>query len=225
MNHLLDNIVWHSLTGPQACFASGSDGARRYTRGFSPIVGFADNVKPDFSALNPWCHSDEHFYTDGWAGTPPADWQIEQEATMFKMVWDSSIPPADDLHEAIPLEKQHAAQALELADLTRPGPFGIRTIELGEYFGCFEGERLMAMAGERMFAGSWREISGVCTHPDYQGAGLARRLMIKLIHRELQRGELPFLHVMHDNDVAVGLYKRMGFSIYKESIVRVISRC
>jgi hypothetical protein len=31
-----------------------------------------------------------------------------------------------------------------------------------------------AMAGERMHAGSWREVSAVCTHPDYLGRGLAR---------------------------------------------------
>jgi predicted GNAT family acetyltransferase len=30
------------------------------------------------------------------------------------------------------------------------------------------------MAGERMQAGTLREISGVCTHPDVQGAGSRR---------------------------------------------------
>jgi len=114
---------------------------------------------------------------------------------------------------------------LELADLTRPGPFGLRTIELGEYFGCFEAERLVAMAGERMHAGKLREISGVSTHPDFQGRGLARRLMVKLIRRQMQREELPFLHVMSDNKNAHRLYERMGFRDYRESLVRVISQC
>ena len=31
-----------------------------------------------------------------------------------------------------------------------------------------------------MAATGLREISGVCTHPDYQGRGYARRLMTKL---------------------------------------------
>ena len=116
------------------------------------------------------------------------------------------------------------AQALELAALTRPGPFGPRTIELGEYFGCFEGERLVAMAGERMHAGTLREISGVCTHPDFQGRGLARRLMAKLVRRQMQRGETPFLHVMRGNARARRLYARMGFRARRESVVRVIAR-
>ena len=112
------------------------------------------------------------------------------------------MPAPDEAFSAVPLGPEHAAQAGELVELTRPGPFGPRNIELGDYFGCFEGDRLIAMAGERMCAGTLREISGVCTHPDVQGRGLARRLMLKLIARQLQRDETPFLHVMRDNSGA-----------------------
>jgi predicted GNAT family acetyltransferase len=80
------------------------------------------------------------------------------------------------------------------------------------------------MAGERMAAETLREISGVCTHPDYRGRGLARRLMLKLVRRELRRGEIPFLHVMRDNHSARRLYEEMGFRVYRESVVRVVSR-
>jgi predicted GNAT family acetyltransferase len=118
-----------------------------------------------------------------------------------------------------------AARAFDLAALTRPGPFGLRTTELGEYVGYLEGERLIAMAGERMCAGPLREISGVCTHPDFQGRGLARQLMLKLVRHQLLRGETPFLHVMHDNAHAHRLYGRMGFRDHRETVVRVISPC
>lgn len=225
MKHLLDNIVWHALTGAQAAYAAGSGGARRYAVGFSPIVGFEDAAHPDFDALAPHCALDEHFYCVGWSGPSPAGWQVEAEKTIVKMVWEGALPDADDELPAIELRLQHAAQALALATLTRPGPFGLRTPELGEYFGCFEGEQLIAMAGERMAAGTLREISGVCTHPDAQGRGLAGKLMRKLIKRQMQRGELPFLHVMRDNEHAYQLYLRMGFAVYSDSVVRVISRC
>jgi len=225
MKHLLDNIAWHALSGPHARYAAGTSDARRYAPGFSPIVGFADTKNPNFDALVPYCKPDEHFYCDGWAGATPSGWRIEAEGTMFKMVWEIPMPEADEAPEAVRLGPEHAAQALELADLTRPGPFGLRTIELGEYFGCFEGERLVAMAGERMHAGKLREISGVSTHPDFQGRGLARRLMVKLIRRQMQREELPFLHVMSDNKNAHRLYERMGFRDYRESLVRVVSQC
>src|SRR5213079_2448960 len=94
----------------------------------------------------------EHFYCHIWDGAAPAGWQVDKETTMFKMVWQAD-PPADDAApDAVLLRPEHATQAVELATLTNPGPFGIRTPELGEYFGCFEGERLIAMAGERMCA-------------------------------------------------------------------------
>jgi len=221
--HLLDNIVWHSLAGPQARFAAGSGDARRYARGFSPIVGFADNVRPNLAALRPYCDSDEHFYCDGWSGPVPVGWRLEAETTMYKMVWQAPMPEDDAAEDAIRLRTEHGPQALELAVLTKPGPFGPRTPELGEYFGYFDGDRLVAMAGERMAAESLREISGVCTHPDHRGRGHARKLMLKLVRRQMQRGETPFLHVMRDNASARELYERMGFGIYRESVVRVIA--
>ncbi len=223
MKHLLDNIVWHSLVGQHSRFSSGTDETRRYAVGFSPIVGFANPAQPNLAALTPYCAPGEHFYCDGWSGPASTGWHIETESTMFKMVWAGVMPDKDEAPEAIRLGAEHASQALELAKLTNPGPFGLRTIELGEYFGCFEGPRLVAMAGERLCAGPFHEISGVCTHPDFQGRGLARRLMMKLIRRQMRRQKTPFLHVMTANDRAHGLYLRMGFRDYRQSVVRVIA--
>ena len=112
---------------------------------------------------------------------------------------------------------------MALATLTRPGPFGPRTLELGTYLGYFEGDTLLAMAGERMFAGSLREVSGVCTRPDFQGQGLARKLVMKLVRQELLRGEMPFLHVMTENSGALSLYERIGFRTCRQTVIRVVS--
>jgi GNAT superfamily N-acetyltransferase len=223
MYALLDNIMWNTLSGRHLRHSAGCATARRYARGFSPIVGFPDPTQPDLTALRPHCEVGERFYCDRWAGAAPAGWSIEVESLMLKMVWSGGTPPVDAAPDAIPLGAAHLSQALALTVLTRPGPFGPRTIELGEYFGLFDGERLLAMAGERMHAGSLHEISAVCTHPDAQGRGLARRLTQKLIQRQLQRGETPFLHVMSDNRAARSLYERLGFSNYLETVVRVIA--
>jgi GNAT superfamily N-acetyltransferase len=224
MAHLLDNIFWNTLSGQHLHLSSGTDRARRYAPGFSPIVGFPDPLQPDFAALAPFCEPGERFYCDAWSGPAPDGWRIEAESTMYRMIWDGALPARDEAPDAIALGPQHAAQALELALLTRPGPFGPRTIELGDYFGYVDGGKLLAMAGERMVAPGLREISGVCTHPDYQGRGYARRLMLKLIRRQLLRGETPFLHVMRANEAAHALYLRMGFRDYLETVVRVVAR-
>jgi len=225
MHELFDNIFWHTLTGPHARFAAGAGAARRYVAGCSPILGFADQREPDFAALAPYCEADEHFYTDGWSGPVPAGWRLDAETTMIKMIWDAPPPGPDVAGDAIvTLDAGHVQRAVDLAALTRPGPFGPRTPELGVYIGCLDGERLMAMAGERACAGTLREISGVCTHPDFQGRGLARRLMLRLIREQMQRGQTPVLHVMKANETAHGLYRRMGFRDHRESVVRVVTK-
>ena len=154
---------------------------------------------------------------------------------MYRMVWAGSATDIDIEHDTQrhqqgfpelilrPLTQNDAQQAVDLAKLTNPGPFGLRTIELGEYLGYFEGERLVAMSGERMHAAQYHEVSGVCTHPDYQGKGLARRLMNRIIMQQLQRQEIPFLHVMSHNHSAHDLYLRMGFRDLCETPVRVMS--
>lgn len=222
--HLLGNIFWHALAGPQARFALGTNVARRFARDYSPIIAFADAQSPDFAAIAPWCEAGERFYVDGWTGRVAPGWRLELDSTMYKMVRDGPVPDADDLRGVRPLDARDATRAFELARLTRPGPFGPRTIELGEYFGLFDGDQLVAMAGERVFAAGWREISGVCTHPDQQGRGHAQRLMNLLLRREMLRGERPFLHVASTNTGAVRMYERMGFRIHRESAVRVVSR-
>jgi ribosomal protein S18 acetylase RimI-like enzyme len=220
---LLDNIIWHSLAGPHSKFAAGTGDARRYAKGFSPIVGFRDAQQPDLAALAPFCEPGEHFYCDIWSGAAPDGWQIDNEARMLKMVWEGAEPVDDEAPDAIALRAGHAAQAVELATLTNPGPFGLRTIEMGEYFGYFDDSRLIAMAGERMAAGPLHEVSGICTHPEFRGRGLARRLTSKLVRRQMRRGETPFLHVMSANTGAQALYEKMGFRSYRETVVRVIS--
>ena len=220
----LDNIVWHCLTGAHARFACGSAGARRYGPGFSPIVGFAAPKAPDLAALVPHCAPDELLYCAGWSGPAPPGWAIEEETSMAQMLWPGGPPPDEAALPAVRLGPEHVAAVLELVALTQPGPFGPRTIELGEYYGVFDGGRLVAMAGERMSAGRLREISAVCTHPAFQGRGLARRLVAQLLRRQIGRGQLPFLHVVDENAQARRLYARMGFAHHQDLVVRVITR-
>jgi len=217
-------VFWHGLTGAQARFAVGRGGARRYAPGFSPIVAFADPAAPDFASLAPYCEPGELVYVEGVSAPFPAHWRIEVETSMYRMVWRGGAVAADPGFSPAPLGGEHVAQAVALATLTRPGPFGPRTLELGEYFGVFDGGHLVAMAGERLEVGRFREVSGVCTHPDARGRGLARKLMQHLMAREMARGQTPFLHVIATNAVACALYQAMGFAVDAHTPVRVAAR-
>ena len=220
----LDNVFWQSLDGPHRGWSTGTSAARRYAPGFSPIAAFATPRAPDLGALSPFCAPGERLYCADWDGPAPAGWRVELQAFMVRMAWQGDAPAVDASLQAVPLGPTHVDAAVDLATLTKPGPFGPRTLEMGDYFGVFDDGRLVAMAGERMEVGSLREISGICTHPDFQGRGLARKLTLKLVHREMSRGLTPYLHVMSHNAPARALYEKIGFRNYLETTVRVITR-
>jgi predicted GNAT family acetyltransferase len=101
---------------------------------------------------------------------------------------------------------------LALAKMTKPGPFGMRTRELGTYLGIRIEGQLAAMAGERLHLPGYTEISAVCTHPNHVGRGYARTLMVELIRQIRNRNEIPILHVRPENARAIELYRRLGFA-------------
>ena len=67
------------------------------------------------------------------------------------------------------------------------------------------------MGGQRMHVPGYREISAVCTHPDFQGRGYARTIVARLAEETFDRGLIPFLHVEEANQRAQTLYRNFGF--------------
>jgi len=100
---------------------------------------------------------------------------------------------------------------MALALETRPGPFGPRTRELGEYLGIFDGKKLVAMAGERMKVDGYTEISAVCVNEAFRGRGYAAHLTMALVSAVRSRGKTPLLHVLASNHRAIAIYRRLGF--------------
>lgn len=127
-------------------------------------------------------------------------------------------------HPVIDLSQADAADMVELATLTEPGPFFARTHELGAFVGVRDGGRLVAMAGERMKPEGYTEVSGVCTHPDWRGRGLAAVLTRVVAERILARGETPFLHAYASNTKAIGLYQELGFELRTEVLMTRLTR-
>jgi ribosomal protein S18 acetylase RimI-like enzyme len=208
--HPLDNPVWLALTTLQSRFAEGTELARRFPVEITRLAAMRE--------LSPDCLADLHQLCATPAGVlfvaPPklAGWTILREFPLAQMVCDGLRPvnsgqPFDELGPA------DAAAMLALAELTQPGPFGLRTGELGSYLGIRNAGTLIAMAGERMRLPGYTEISAVCTHPDRRGRGYAAVLMSELMRRIATRGETPFLHVRQDNTGAIRIYERLGFTI------------
>jgi len=112
----------------------------------------------------------------------------------------------------VPLTNEHVPQMEALAKLTNPGPFAKKTIDFGHYHGVFENDKLVAMAGQRLYPYNYAEVSAVCTHPDHTGKGYARQLLQFQVDRIKAASEIPFLHVKDDNERAIKVYKSLGFA-------------
>jgi ribosomal protein S18 acetylase RimI-like enzyme len=206
----LDNAVWQALTTRHARFAESAGTARRYHPDVSVFAAVQEPDDQSWRDLASLLRPGEHavlFRTE--MPEPPAGWTRLGGGIGHQMVLRALAPV--DVPDARPLGPDDVGEMLALVELTRPGPFGVRTVELGGYLGVFDDGALVAMAGERLRLPGFCEISAVCTRPDHRGRGLAAGLTA-LVARAIQaRGEQPFLHHAADNDPARRVYESLGF--------------
>ena len=199
--HLLDQPMWNSLVTSHAKFAIGDGLARTYIPDIGPLTGLAEQSPAAYQDLHRLVEPDSthaQFLHD--PPVPHASWTLIRTGLIDQMVFAKSSIEAPPQPEGMRLLTAADAPAMvELARLTEPGPFRIRTHELGVFYGIFEGQRLLAMAGQRMHLPGYREISAVCTHPDFQGRGYARTLVSRLMAETFEQGLVPFLHVEEPN--------------------------
>ena len=186
--------------------------AVRYVADVAPFVAVADADPKTADALARMIAPGEHLYGVGPAPAPSPLLHFEDHGRLAQMAWTAPFA-APSVAEVTVLTAAHLPDMLELTALVYPEYFRPRTPSMGRYLGIYDGTRLAAMAGERMHAGSWREVSAVCTHPDYLGRGYARELMGELCQDIRRRGETPFLHVSYANERAKTLYDRLGFVV------------
>lgn len=208
----LDNPVWSCLTTRHAHLALGDHHALRYPFEFSPLSGLPAAGRDNVIALQALVEVGDAVAVVG-AHLPewPENWETLHRTRLVQMVRRETSPLSEGRAEVVPLSTADVGDMLALVELTHPGPFRERTIELGAFVGVREGGRLLAMAGERMWVGDHREVSAVCTHPEAQGRGYARALMAKVINRMLRAGQTPFLHVEGGNERAIRTYEGLGF--------------
>jgi|SRR5579863_171592 len=214
--HPLDNIIWRALTTRQAAFAEVYEEARRFPREVTSLAAFPDPSPRAYGSLAGLAGprgTTAVFLDEPYAAQP--GWEFIAGAPLLEMVCDGPVADGHAKGTLVKLGKLDAPEMVELATLTKPGPFGLRTHELGNYFGIRVNGELVAMAGERLQVPGYTEVSAVCTHPDHLGKGYARTLMEEVMRGICQRGEIPCLHVRQDNARAIALYERLGFRTRK----------
>jgi ribosomal protein S18 acetylase RimI-like enzyme len=213
MTDPLANPAWHALTTRQAALAEGAGRARRYRDDVSVFAAADELDDGGWDALAELAGPAAGLVlVRDELGDPPPGWTRVGGGTGDQMALTDLVDGGSD-PGIRPLGDGDVGEMLALVELARPGPFLARTIEMGDYAGVFDGDRLVAMAGERMRLPGHTEISAVCTHPDARGRGLATALTRHVARAILDRGETPILHVRRDNHDAIRVYERLGFTV------------
>ena len=211
MSDQLDNPIWHALSTMQRIFAEGGNLARKFPAEITSLAGLREPSAEAFAELASMVSADETpilFWKT--PGVVAPSWLVLETFSLLQMVhlnWPTPRPAI----ESEELGEADVPQMMSLAARTKPGPFGPRTYELGNFIGVRRNGLLLAMAGERLRLPGYAEVSAVCTHPEHTGNGYAGALIAKLVRRIQDRGEVSFLHVRDQNWRAIELYKRLGF--------------
>lgn len=219
---MLDRPVWASLQHqPHWCI--GDARARRFRPDIHGFAATADEASDSLAALAGLVGAagDSVYLLQ----VPPIavapELEVVKAASGVQMVATRRLQPDDDV---VVLGDGDADEMLALATLTEPGPFFARTHTMGRFIGVRIDGRLAAMAGERMRFPGHVEVSGVCTHPDFRGRGLARLLSAAVAADIQQRGDTPFLHAWTTNTAAISLYEGLGFVVRAPVHVAVLRR-
>jgi ribosomal protein S18 acetylase RimI-like enzyme len=228
MSHPLDRSIWHALSHRHAAFSIGNATALRYRTEYAPFAATLDNSSAGLSALYHILPPDDGvaLFTPESLEFPPV-LSILRRALVTQMILHPNtlaagtrtLPPTTR-----PLSRDDMPAMTTLVELTQPGPFAARTVELGRFLGVFEGGSLIAMAGERMCLDGFVEISGVCTHPNHRGKSLSAALIATLVRAAFDRAETPFLHAYADNTPALAVYRRLGFVVRATLHLAIVGR-
>lgn len=225
MIDVLRNPAWHALSTGNAQLAQGNSRIKYFDKQVSPFVGFEENTTDHLIALAGMITDAgiSIFISEEKVNIPPV-WQELACVNCYQLVWNGATLPPDSEVAVIKLDETHIPEMLALTQLTNPGPFSPQTIKFGHYRGVYADGKLVAMAGQRLNPTPYAEISAVCTHPDYLGKGHAKTLLNHHINRVTIASGIPYLHVKHDNERAIKVYKSLGFEVSRELLFNVIQK-
>jgi ribosomal protein S18 acetylase RimI-like enzyme len=226
---LFEDPAWHALNTWHSHLALIEGDARKYPLDVAPFAALAKPTELALWELHSLLAPGESVWLFGthYPHLP----ELHKEGTLecVQMVLTTELT---EQSTATKIERLSAADSdamVTLTDIAFPGFFRSRTYAMGEYYGVWSDSReasgeLIAMAGERLVLDGYSEISGVCTHPDHRGKGLAANLIARVANYQREQGVVSFLHVGSENTRAIGLYLRLGFVEVRRVTLMRLSR-
>lgn len=213
MRHILDRPIWSALETRHAALSEGGILAKRYVPSVSAFAATGDDAPESLEALRQLATpEDKLLLVQATDIVLPEGLITVSTASLVQMTAGQYLPEISD-PRIQPLRETDAEEMLALATLTKPGPFSLKALSFGDFWGVKVDGRLVAMAGERMKQPGYTELSGVCTDPDYRGKGLGRLLSRFVAGHIFAKGDQPYLHAYATNTAAIALYDTIGFKL------------
>jgi GNAT superfamily N-acetyltransferase len=206
---LLDNPAWHSLQGPHIAFALEFGNTKFYHPDYCPFGGYADPHSTS-AGIDQYASICNNFYAIGERPSFSDSLLLKKELVCNQMVIDARVKLSIN-ESIIKLGDEHQNELFTLVNLVQPGYFRTKTASLGNYYGIFKEQQLIAVTGERMQMNKLVEVSAVVTHPGHTGKGYASQLIAHAVNQIFDSGKMPFLHVASSNTGAIRLYEKLGF--------------
>src|SRR4029077_9731300 len=133
--HPLDQVIWRALTSCHRDVAEGDHLALRYLAPIAPFAATTDVSTASFQsllALLPVGDRIALFTLE--EIMPPSSFSVIERGFVDQMIL-LKTPSGAGSTPIVRLNARDVPDMLALVDVTHPGPFGPRTIELGQYIG------------------------------------------------------------------------------------------
>lgn len=210
----LDNPLWFSLSETHQSFAVDYDNIKFYHPDYCAFGGF-ENGNTIATSIDEYSKMVDNFFVIGEKPELSTLLKLKKEVVCLQMIIYHSIDIVIN-YPIVKLTGVHMDALYELVQLVQPGYFKRKTALLGNYYGIFKNDELVAVTGERMQMNDFVEVSAVVTHPDHGGKGYAKQLVAHTVNEIFIRNKTPYLHVKEDNSGAIQLYEKLGFTIRRK---------
>jgi ribosomal protein S18 acetylase RimI-like enzyme len=206
----LDNPVWHSLCESHQGFAVDYNCIKFYHPDYCPFGGF-ENPKGISPHIDEYSGMVDNFFIVGEKPEFSNQLELKKELVCLQMIINDRIdfPIKENI---IALTSEHMDSLFHLVDSVQPGYFKRKTALLGNYFGIFKNDELIATTGERMKMNAFVEVSAIVTHPNHTGQGYAKQLIAHTVNNIFDQNKKAYLHVVENNIGAIKLYEKSGFT-------------
>ncbi len=209
MNKKFNNPVWSALNETHQHLAINYKGMKFYNPEICPFGAFTELDKSK-NAINEYSRLTENFFVVGEKPFFNNPITLTREVICNQMILETLNEPKYN-DTIIKLTPNHINEVYDLVWLVMPGYYKKLTFTMGNYYGIFKNNKLVALTGERLQSNTFIEVSAVVTHPEYTGNGYAKQLVAHTSKHILEQNKTAILHVAEDNINAIRLYEKLGY--------------